>query len=257
MANARLLDVSANQLPARMAYPAWRALGFAGAVRRIAVGLTLDPTADEHRRLQRNAGYLTTGYSALRETDPMPAQCQLFIDHLPADDELPAWADVERAGLTWRMVIEWLDCWDDHCGNRALWIYTNESVLGRMGVFTLSPPGDRAGRADRARLARYGLVVSGYPFDAASGPQPLDSDSIALRSNPPAHVAPLIPAPWDHYDAWQHTGHGRLPGYAGDLDLSVYAGTEAELRARFAGADPETAAVLEHVAAIRSLVENN
>jgi GH25 family lysozyme M1 (1,4-beta-N-acetylmuramidase) len=241
--NARILDVSQNQIPARMRYRDWHGLGFAGAMRRIAVGLTLDPTADEHRRLQREAGLLTGGYSALRETDPMPAQCQLFIDHLPPDDELPAWADIERAGLTWRQVVAWLDHWDAHAGGRELWCYLNESVLSKMG----------AQKADRARLTRYGLAVSGYPFDAAAGPQPLDSDSIALRSNPPMHVRPLIPVPYDHYDSWQHTGHGRLPGYAGDLDLSVYAGTEAELRARFCG-DPELALVAEHVAAIRALL---
>lgn len=56
------------------------------------------------------------------------------------------------------------------------------------------------------------------------------------------------PSPWTD-GTWeatmhQYTGTGRVPGYGGDLDLNVFYGTDADLRALAGGAAPRRAAPL-------------
>jgi lysozyme len=49
---------------------------------------------------------------------------------------------------------------------------------------------------------------------------------------------PLVPKGWTNWAIWQYTDQGRLPGYAGNLDLDRYAGTVDDLIA-WAGAAPK------------------
>ena len=53
---------------------------------------------------------------------------------------------------------------------------------------------------------------------------------------------PLLPTGWDNWWLWQHTSSGRLNGYAGNLDMSRFSGTDAEYAAWVGGevpAEPE------------------
>lgn len=243
--NARGIDVTGlYQDPARMRYGAWRELGFAYGFYEVAIGLRVMPHIDAHRNGMRGAGLLTGPYQALHEAVPAAAQCRLLLDLAEPNDPMPDMLDFEREGLTERMLREWCDEHDART-ERELWIYTGKGVWERK-----VPP------AARPRYARYGLLIAAYPFDRPDYKpdgtwqgQLMDPASVARRSTPPAGVLPNLPAPWTAYDAWQHSGHGRLPGYAKDLDLQVYAGTEAELRARYAP-DNGAAAILASADAI-------
>lgn len=157
----RWLDLSSHNTPTAANLAAWRALGFSRGVARLSVGLLLDARYLTHRANLRAAGYLTGAYSALHEDAPMAAQCRKFIAHLPDDDELPPWADVERKGLTAAMIAEWFDCWEQEAGGRELWFYTGR-VIERLVPLP-----------ERERYGRYPLVMAAYPYDTPA-PQPPD-----------------------------------------------------------------------------------
>lgn len=251
--NARGQDVSGlYQDPRQMRYGEWRALGFVYGFYEVAIGLRRIQYAAEHRAGMRAAGYLTAPYQALHELYNAVDQCRLLLDLRGPDDELPNMLDVERAWLREPMLRAWCDWYDAHT-DRELVIYT-----GFPAWNAIVPP------EARPRYTRYSLMIAAYPFDAPAGqPQPMDPISIALRSTPPSVRRPTIPAPWTREWAWQHTGHGRLPSYANDLDLQVHRLTVDELRARYRGgtttppADPDTelkANIRTHAAAIKGLV---
>ncbi len=225
---ARVQDVSGlYQDPAQMHYAEWRALGFALGFYEVAIGTRLIRWAQEHHDAMRAAGYITGPYLALHESDDPVTQADLLIGQRRVDDDGPDMLDFERDGLTEAMLAAFCDRHDAR-SRWPLWIYT------RFGFWLAHVPSAR-----RARYARYGLYLAAWPYDTPAGqPVPMDPVSVALRSNPPS-LQPLVPAPWLLADAQQHTGQGSLPGYPRFLDLGVYGGTEAQLRARFPRLEPE------------------
>lgn len=226
--SARGQDVSGlYQDPRQMRYQDWRGLGFCYGFYELAIGLRRIQYAAEHRAGMRAAGYLTGPYQALHESYNPVEQCRLLLDLRGPDDELPNMLDVERAWLSEPLLRAFCDYYDAH-SDRELVIYTGYPSWGRI-----VPP------EARPRYARYSLMIAAYPFDAPAGmAQPMDPASVALRSTPPADRRPTLPAPWKQAWAWQHTGHGRLPGYGNDLDLQVHSLTEAELRAKYGKSAP-------------------
>ena len=50
---------------------------------------------------------------------------------------------------------------------------------------------------------------------------------------------PLMPTGWGKWWLWQHTSSGKLAGYAGNLDMSRFSGTDAEYAAWVGGGVPE------------------
>jgi hypothetical protein len=50
---------------------------------------------------------------------------------------------------------------------------------------------------------------------------------------------PLMPTGWSKWWLWQHTSSGKLAGYAGNLDMSRFFGTDAEYAAWVGGGVPE------------------
>jgi GH25 family lysozyme M1 (1,4-beta-N-acetylmuramidase) len=251
---ARGQDVSGlYQDPRQMRYQEWRGLGFCYGFYEVAIGLRRIQYAAEHRAGMRAAGYLTAPYQALHESYSPADQCRLLLDLGAYDDELPFMLDVERAWLAEPMLRAWCDYYDAHTG-RELVIYTGMWDWSRIVPVEARP-----------RYAKYHLLIAAYPFDAPAGQaQPMDPQSIALRSNPPASRRPSVPAPWSTPWAWQHTGHGHLPGYEKDLDLQVHSLTEAELRARYGKSAPPmqpppagdlmAADIAGHALAIKGLV---
>lgn len=214
-----------------MRWPAWLLLGFVGVLIRAGIGKDPDRARDAHRAAARSAGYLTGCYWYLEPQVSPELQAQL----LPAaprlrDDELGAWLDVEAPGLTEDHVRRFISEWR-RLTDRSLGIYTSANSWHRI-----------VGRGPRDWAADLALWVAAYPhdrsdFDAQGNwqGQLMDPAAVALRSNPPASQPPL-PDPWRGrgHRYHQHTGHGRLPNYGRDLDLNVFVGSEAELRAMFA-----------------------
>ncbi len=219
---ARVQDVSGlYQDPAQMRYAEWRQQGFTLGFYEVAIGLRLIRWAQEHHDAMRAAGYITGPYLALHEADDPRAQAAVLVLQRRADDDGPSLLDFERDSLTEPMLAQFCDQYDTS-SRWPLWIYT------RKGFWESKVP-----EARRARYAKYGLYLAAWPHDTPTGqPVPMDPVSVALRSTPP-DAQPFVPAPWLACDAQQHTGQGSLPGYESFLDLGVYNGTEAQLRARF------------------------
>ena len=214
----RLLDVSFYQPPALMRWAEWRALGIGGVSARAGIGTAIDHTGAEHRAGAQAAGLLTGAYWAIHEGYSPALQAQLLHRETLESDRLGAWLDVERPGLAeWHVrlfIIEW----------RRL-------TARPLGIYTSAPAWHAiVGRGAREWCVDLPLWAAGYPFDRsdydAQGNgqgQLMDPASVALRSTPPQGRTPALPDPWARrgYLIWQHTGHGRLPGYAKDLDLNV------------------------------------
>lgn len=224
---ARGLDLSANQDPAAMRYGDWRITpGLSFGWYRASIGSITDRHQAAHGAGLRGTDYLTGCYHALHEAVAPAAQAQLFLSLQHAGNRLPPALDVERAALTRQHVLDFLRAWARLGGPRLTLYSSRQRWLGIMGAEPLP---------DDVRAAFALLWIAAYPFDSAD-PQPMDADSVALRSTPPlTRTPPLLPDPLEWWEIWQHTGHGTLPGYGGFVDLNVYNGTEQDLRARFAG----------------------
>lgn len=221
-------DVAGDNQPlARMRYAQWASdPGFCYAWVEYYRGPYPVPDAEAHTRALRAAGYLTGAYANLVHTarasaDPLSAnssagggaadQCAAFLARVLPGDSLPDMLDVEQAGVDEADVRAWCLHHDLHSARRLV-IYTGYGAWERIIPSWA-----------RGWYAKYKLVIASYPFDSPGEDQPMDAASVALRSNPPAHAAPLIPEPWTWADvlSWQHTGHGSLPGYDSFLDLHV------------------------------------
>ena len=223
MTNARGIDVSEHNpwvtrdllVEWKMRYP-----GMCYGYRRTYIGSRRDPYGPEHLTRMQAAGYMTGPYGVPFETgplenQPLTEQCRRFIASRDAADSLPNWVDVERTGLTEKMLEDWCDYYDDHT-DVPLWVYTSQTLWHRII------------KVNHSRYTKYGLVVADY------GPGTLTSQRWITPEG-----RPLIPKPWafrapPYYDIFQYAGdNGRLfgspPGKG--IDLSEYNGTEADLRA--------------------------
>lgn len=56
-----------------------------------------------------------------------------------------------------------------------------------------------------------------------------------IASYAPRLKAEAIPGGWEHWDFWQYTDSGRVPGYSGNIDVNVFNGTEDEMRELYVG----------------------
>lgn len=267
---ARGSDVSFYQLAHLMRWLAWRGLGLCFAWARLSIGISRDTQGHLHVALLRAAGWLFGGYHVLHEGSSPRAQARFFLQVLEelmppwtpagspgqADGHLPAMLDVERPKLAEWHVVEFLDEWA-RITTREIAIYTSAKSWHEI-----------VGRGLKLWARRLKLWVAHYPYDRsdydADGNwqgQLMDPASVARRSNPPpVDWQAWVPDPWaiatssspaPGWDWLQHTGHGRLDGYSKDLDLNVFKGTEAELRALVgleAGPTPAQRLVLEQVA---------
>lgn len=237
MTFARGIDISGDyQLPAKMHFDKWVDLGFCYGWVEWTNGTRLVPHASEHRQLMLASNYLTGGYANLRPDDKSPEeQCDKFLDNCPWDgfvDMLDA-----ELNLAESMVRAWVNRYRSRTSNRLLVIYTGKGVWERI-----VPTNARQFYADL-----FDVVVGSYPFDTPptwdpvsktyKDIQPMDSASVARRSNPPPGYTPPLPLNWtaDKLFSHQHSGHASLPEYDGFLDTHVSRLTQAQLRARFAG----------------------
>lgn len=232
-----------------MRYAEWRNVLCFGWY-RACIGLFKDTARVGHGNGLRGAGYLTGMYGVIHEAVPAVEQARLFYSLIHEGDELPPALDVERPKVTRSMVETFVDEWE-RLGGPQLAMYTSGQSWNKI-----------VGGGER--WSKYFLWCAAYPFDTPPQPdgsdvQPMDANSVRLRSTPPIDRNPPLPLPWKKWDVHQHSGHGSLSGYGGFLDLNVYNGTEVELRNRFS-ANLDDAVLAEkissHAKSIIDLLEN-
>jgi hypothetical protein len=111
--------------------------------------------------------------------------------------ELPPVLDVEAENLEAAKVGEFLDAFERLAGTRMI-IY--------------SSPGYWNSNMAEVDVSGHDLWVANWGVSA-----------------------PGIPAGWSTWTFWQQTSEGQIPGHSGSLDINVFNGTEAELRAYASG----------------------
>lgn len=108
------------------------------------------------------------------------------------------WQDLEKTnGLTKKQLTQW----------HKDFVSTVESEIGLTpvmysGVYFIHAHLDRE-MLEESGLDRCPLVVAAYPIDITKA------------------TIQAPPAPWTQVDGWQFTGHGRVDGILGDVDLDV------------------------------------
>jgi lysozyme len=103
--------------------------------------------------------------------------------------------------------------------NLPMEIYTRTNIVSRISANA------------RAWMGQYGLWLAEYWWEGKKDfVQNFDSleDQVETGTSIPAP-----PAPWKMVDVWQWTGHGRMPGTTGDIDISVFNGDLEAFYKRF------------------------
>lgn len=220
------VDFSENQLP-NLPFPAWFAQGLRIAIGRVSIGYRRDAQYPRHLEQARAAGFeCRGGYGVIlhhdREVpffDPV-RQANVFVDALIPGLTTVSVLDLELAGglnlpLTEPMVRAWCDRYDARC-RLPLWIYGNTWIQRLLG-------------SNPARYLKYFKWVSDYGFFApGTNAPPLRSEPYQVAGLPrmPAVAGPMV--------LLQFAGdNGRRPPYPRPIDLNVFEGTEAELKALF------------------------
>ena len=184
----------------------------------------VDPQAKTNAAGAKAAGLLRGYYHFFRPVQDSVAQAQFLAKAIAADPgELPVVIDVEEAGSpdTWlqlaapdarvQKVMDFVDEIVRDLG-RAPIVYTR-SGLWRVN-FGGSPAPAQTG---------CGSWVAEYHEDASGPVQPL----------PPAPT--LVPG-WDTFHFWQYSQKGRVAGVIGGVDVDVFNGDAAALKAYAASA---------------------
>lgn len=231
MTNALGLDLSKYNAPSRQNLTDWRSLGYCIGIINVAIGTVRDLSQYTHRDNLLSAGYLTAPYLALHEAVQPEAQAQLLITLRSEFDIHLNAIDLERPALTDQMILRFMAEYDKLTKDE-LRVYTSTNRWN--GYFKSRAGSDFAAKGRSLWIAVYPNDRSDYDKNGVWQGQLMDAASVKRRSNPPANYVVDIPDSWQKWDVHQFTGHGRLPGYEKDLDLSVYAMTEVELRQKYA-----------------------
>lgn len=231
MAQALGLDISHWNNPSRQNLSDWRSLGYCVGIVNVAIGLLRDPKQKTHRENLVATGYMVAPYLALVESESPEAQAQLLVS-LRADTDIPLnVVDIERLQVTDQMILRFLAEYDK-LTKGELRIYTSTNRW--LGYFKTKAARDFASQGRSLWIAVYPNDRSDYDRNGVWQGQLMDAASVKRRSNPPNGYVVDIPDSWQKWDAFQFSGHGRLPGYDRDLDLGIYDATETELRQKYA-----------------------
>jgi GH25 family lysozyme M1 (1,4-beta-N-acetylmuramidase) len=204
------VDVSSDGQHTGLPWPAWRAAGARFAIIRLSIGYRIDEAWRQHEAEAQNAGVMTTAYHALLAPPYDPArQAELFVSlffSLSSPWHPPAFVDVEAAGITEPHLRAFVERYRQ-LTSRALGIYTSASKWAELI------------HGNHAFYSAMPLWVADYgPGAITTFPPPF---SLSLSFSLP---------PWSSWSLWQFAGdNGRLPGYPGGIDLSVFNGTWADL----------------------------
>lgn len=198
-----VIDVSNHQAGISI-----RATGAQAVVMKATEGVGwVDPALASHVRNVRDAGAAAGFYhfARLGESDgnSPEAEAQTFIDAVR-----PLFRTGDKVYLDWEarsmdlgrgdLARRWLDLVSEAFGTQAVF-YTYWNVLDTYQS-GLEP----------VRAGGYSLWLAVYP-------------STAPQSWGPVNAMP-VPDGW-RVEMWQYSSTGRLPGYAGDLDLNVFYGS--------------------------------
>ncbi len=204
---AQGVDVSAWQdndtTPQMMDWGRAAARGASFAFVRASVGLSPDTDFEHNVKTAQSAGLLVGAYHYMTFVHNANEQAALFWQMVGGRGlALPLMADIEA-----EPVPNW---GADHV--RAFLTALDAASGKRAGVYT------RASYWD-AHLFGRGLETGRPLWVAHYGV-----------------AAPRVPKGWGAWDWWQHTSQGDGPAYGAEsryIDLNVYNGTEAEMRARY------------------------
>lgn len=200
---ARGVDVSAWQR--KWTAEDWQRVAKAGysfAFVKAVENAFTDAAFAAHWSHAKAAGLLRGAYGYLHVGRAVRPQAEVLVDALRTHGagELPCVVDIETAGTctpeqVTDAVCEWIDIVHEATEREPI-VYTYASFARQhlLGELLAECP---------LWIAQYGVE---WP-DAVPG--------------------------WQRWDFWQHTGRGGVQGISGHVDLNVYRGTVAELRAAY------------------------
>ena len=208
--NAKGVDVSHHQGD-KIDWQQFRAAGISFCFLRASVGLDTDDVYQLNHSRAGEVSILRGSYHYLFSEADQKAQAQVFAQAL-RPGELPPVVDVEQSGLTEEKVRTFIDEFEALTGQKLI-VYTSQSKWHEL-----------VGRNTPWASGRD-LWVANY---RESG-------------------EPLLPNAWNNWTFWQHTDQGRLPGYHSNLDLDIFSGDEAALRAYASGEKTVAYDLLQYV----------
>jgi lysozyme len=181
-------------------WPRVRRAGIRFAFIRVSDGAQLrDPRFATNWGEAKRAGIVRGAYQFFRPDQNVVAQADLMIAAMQGSgrDDLPPALDLEvDAGLPATEVA----------ARALIWI-------------------DRV----RTKLGVEPIVYTGSDLWRTGGATPLSLQPLWI-----AHYTqdcPTVPLPWPHWTFWQTSDRGAVPGVEGPVDLDLFAGTLADLRA--------------------------
>ncbi|MBN1121245.1 MAG: hypothetical protein JXJ17_09205 [Anaerolineae bacterium] len=193
MARAKGIDIS--KWNGQVDFDAVRDAGYSFVFIRASYNITLDPLFQSNWERAGQAGLLRGAYHFLTIAEPV-RQAQFFyntLEDVGALTELPPVIDIEAQSIEPAKVTEFLDEFERLSGTRLI-IYCS--------------PGYWNSNMAEVDVSGHDLWVANWEVSE-----------------------PGIPTGWSRWTFWQQTSEGQIPGHSGSLDINVFNGTEAELRA--------------------------
>jgi GH25 family lysozyme M1 (1,4-beta-N-acetylmuramidase) len=185
-----IIDISFYQVPTAIDYNLLAA-NVSGVILRACYGIWKDTAFDRHYAEFTARGVPCGAYHYIIGNQSIQAQADAFNVAVGLKDmQLGCWIDVE----------------DTREGTR----------LSRQNVL------------DYAELQPdMGIYTSKGAWNAIMGGAYL-TDRKLWVAHYTTNPYPLMPTGWDNWILWQHTSSGRLPGYAGNLDMNRFNGDDAD-----------------------------
>jgi lysozyme len=164
----------------------------------------VDPRFLANWRAAKDAGIARGAYHFFHPAIPVTAQVDLFLRTVQPHDpgDLPPALDLE-APLQWAPVPR-----ADRVGRAVEWLRLVNQGVQRQPMVYVSPSFTAEVLENATALSAYSLWIAQY----TSAP------------------APRVPAPWNKWTFWQHTGQGTAAGISTPVDLSWFNGTMEDLK---------------------------
>ncbi len=196
------VDLSSNQPPTKTDWHAIRASGVTTAYLRAVEGVVPDTAYVAHRDAARKAGVKIGAYSFWRPRHTAYQLVESMLDVIGDDWDLPPCIDLEAQA--------------------PVDLLASKSDLEHHVATGLTELRLRTG-VDPILYTGQGFVGAHLPIDHRLGQWGLWN--AAYMGTMP------LPRGWTKALAWQWTGTGRVPGYPGNADRSVWLCSQADLDA--------------------------
>jgi GH25 family lysozyme M1 (1,4-beta-N-acetylmuramidase) len=186
-------------------------------------GSWVDTRFQEYRKAARKVGLRVQYYAFYRPWIMGAKQAQLYWDLIKNDPgDLPPVLDLEAgvpeanpATVSSSMQKMAMDM--TTLSGKVPWIYTAKWFVDRLltGCWLPKWKEQRVGW-----MRNYPLFMAMYPWEKRKDFVQNFLTYKALAENPTSKPAPCFP--WTSLTAWQWTGHGRVGGTRGDVDMDLY-----------------------------------